>query len=30
MAEEYNKDVLGGKQITRWTVAGASKRGWVG
>merc|ERR1712136_232927 len=29
MAEEYNKDVLGGKQITRWTVAGASKRGWT-
>lgn len=28
MAEEYNKNELSGTQITKWTVAGASKRGW--
>ena len=29
MASEFNQKELGGVELKRWSVAGASKRGWT-
>ena len=29
MMSEFNQEKLGGQELTRWAVTGASKRGWT-